>query len=355
MLITLFALFSLANSVILKSFAHEVGCTRCGVHCVDCRGLRSLDDLFLALGTEAHGGTRLLKLVVRDSSLGGLRADSLPKLYSLRTLLLERCGLGESGIHEGAFAGVPSLTRLSLAGNALREFNALYLAQALPRLEELELAGNLLSELPLARNTTMPSLTVLSLHRNRLRMLDSATLAVAPALRELDVGFNALRRVHSGSSTTTRSPHRFLQTLQLGGNTELGVAHGSGKALAAALGKFFPSLQTLGVSQTSLGPMGVGGALLEQLPALRSLDLSGNAIDGSELVFGPPAAGRPCALERVDLSANSIHVLAREWLHALCRPSLRVLDLRANGIAAIACGALEGVRLDAFHLSERAL
>ena len=130
-------------------------------------------------------------------------------LGSLTVLILD--GNGLSALPEGLLAGSPKLRVLRLRGN---RFGALPALGSLPELIELDLAGNLLAELPAEALADLPALGYLYLGGNQIEALPADLLAATEAMRILELQDNALESLPEGVFAGVPK----LFSLQLQGN-----------------------------------------------------------------------------------------------------------------------------------------
>ena len=146
---------------------------------------------------------------LRDAGLAELHPLDFLGLAGMTVLILD--GNGLSALPEGILAGSPKLRVLRLRGN---RFEALPALGSLPELIELNLAGNLLAELPAEALATMPALGYLYLAGNELEALPADLLANAEAMRILELQDNALEALPAGLFASVPK----LYSLQLQGN-----------------------------------------------------------------------------------------------------------------------------------------
>ena len=128
-----------------------------------------------------------------DAGLAELNPLDFLGMGGLTVLILD--GNGLSALPEGLLTGSPKLRVLRLRGN---RFEALPALGSLPELIELNLAGNLLAELPAAAFAAMPALGYLYLGGNRIEALPADLLAEAEAMRILELQDNALEALPEG-------------------------------------------------------------------------------------------------------------------------------------------------------------
>ena len=149
--------------------------------------------------------------VVRLTDAGLAELDPLDfhGLAGMRVLILD--GNGLSALPEGLLAGSPALRVLRLRGNRFETLPALGSA---PALIELDLAGNVLNELPADPFENLPSLGYLYLGGNGIEALPADLLADAEGLRVLELQDNALEALPEGLFAGVPK----LFSLQLQGN-----------------------------------------------------------------------------------------------------------------------------------------
>ncbi|RLM79823.1 hypothetical protein C2845_PM12G10210 [Panicum miliaceum] len=194
--------------------------------------------------------------------------------------------------------------------------------------------------LPAAVLSSLPFLASLSLAGNRFHGALPAGVPLPPGLRVLDLSGNAFSGAILASLFTASSG---LQELYLSGN--------------AFSGGIPPQLALLGaLARLELQHNGLTGPLPRQLGAMRSLyhlDVSGNALTGPPLGAAPGLL--PPSLLSFAARNNSFSgPLRAAALAAL--PALRVLDLTGNAVsgavpgAALAHPALQQLRLGSNRL-----
>ena len=160
-----------------------------------------------------------------DAGLDELDPLDFLGMGGLTVLILD--GNGLSALPEGSLAGSPKLRVLRLRGNRFETLPAL---GSLPELIELDLAGNLLTELPADAFADMAALGYLYLGGNRLEALPPDLLAEAEAMRILHLEDNALETLPEGLFAGVPK----LFSLQLQGNP------GAPFALAVELARVEP-------------------------------------------------------------------------------------------------------------------
>ena len=146
---------------------------------------------------------------LRDAGLAQLRPLDFLGLAGLTVLILDDNGL--SALPEGLLAGSPQLRVLRLRGN---RFETLPTLGSAPALIELDLTGNLLTELPPQPFADLPALGYLYLGENQIETLPADLLADAEAMRILELQNNALEALPEGIFAGVPK----LVSLQLQGN-----------------------------------------------------------------------------------------------------------------------------------------
>ena len=243
-----------------------------------------------------------------DAGLDELDPLDFLGLGSLTVLILD--GNGLSALPEGLLAGSPKLRVLRLRGN---RFAALPALGSAPELIELDLAGNLLAELPAEALADLPALGYLYLGGNRIEALPADLLAEAEAMRILELQDNALEALPEGLFAGVAK----LFSLQLQGNP------GAPFALAVELARVEPEGE--GEGDAGEGDAGDGGTGDGDGDASGS---DGDAGDGEEAEEEPGQAdiqlrvphGAPFAVEAAisapgaTLSAEIATIAAGETL-----------------------------------------
>ena len=128
-----------------------------------------------------------------DAGLAELNPLDFLGMGGLTVLILD--GNGLSALPEGLLTGSPKLRVLRLRGNRFETLPALGSA---PELIELDLADNLLTELPAQPFGEMPALGYLYLGGNQIEALPADLLAEAEAIRILELQDNALAALPEG-------------------------------------------------------------------------------------------------------------------------------------------------------------
>ena len=146
---------------------------------------------------------------LRDAGLAQLQPLDFLGLAGMTVLILDDNGL--SALPEGLLAGSPQLRVLRLRGN---RFETLPTLGSAPALIELDLAGNLLTELPAQPFADLPALGYLYLAGNQIETLPADLLADTEALRILELQDNALTALPEGLFAGVPK----LVSLQLQGN-----------------------------------------------------------------------------------------------------------------------------------------
>ncbi|XP_017798059.1 PREDICTED: chaoptin [Habropoda laboriosa] len=206
---------------------------------------------------------------------------------STQLQLLDLSGNGIEGFSERTMEGLLRLEHLDLRDNRLSSLpETIFEPSRVRSVESIDLSGNRLNEIPMkSLQSQAGSLSRLNLARNLLVELFSQE--VASNVKELDLSDNplsenavnglvgegkilrSLNLANTGiERLTVRLETPFLKRLNLSGNrlTELG----------SSILQRATMLETLDVSRNRLPDFAGAIAALESLPALRSLDLSGN-------------------------------------------------------------------------------
>ena len=153
--------------------------------------------------------SRLRLVRLQDVGLGELKPLDFLGLAGMTVLILDDNAL--SALPEGLLAGSPKLRVLRLGGN---RFEALPTLGSAPALIELDLAGNLLTELPAQPFADLPALGYLYLAGNQIAALPADLLAEAENFRILELQDNALETLPEGLFAGVPK----LISLQLQGN-----------------------------------------------------------------------------------------------------------------------------------------
>ena len=130
---------------------------------------------------------------LRDAGLAQLQPLDFLGLAGMTVLILDDNGL--SALPEALLTGSPQLRVLRLRGN---RFETLPTLGSAPALIELDLTGNLLTELPPQPFADLPALGYLYLGENQIEALPADLLADAEAMRILELQNNALEALPEG-------------------------------------------------------------------------------------------------------------------------------------------------------------
>lgn len=166
-----------------------------------------------------------------------------------------------SGVDNGTFHGLVSLTVLSLRGNFLMELSPGQFS-ALRLLEELNLGQNRISSIDARAFEGLAALRVLHLDDNQLRVLPTHAFRPLAGLAELRVGLNAFTALPDDALAGLRT----LAVLDLSG---AGLSNVSEHALRG-----LPGLRSLNLADNKLAA--VPSAALARLARLEELTLGQN-------------------------------------------------------------------------------
>lgn len=271
--------------------------------------LRLDANLITEVPSRTFSGLRSLRhLWLDDNLLREIPVGALNHLGSLQamTLALNRI----SHIPDNAFRNLSNLVVLHLHNNMIKTlgqncFEGLY------SLETLELNYNELHEFPLAIRT-LAKLQELGFHNNNIKAIPERAFVGNPLLQTINFYENPIQFV--GRSAFQFLPK--LHTLSLNGATEI---------------QEFPDLKGTTsleiLALTRAGLTSLPQSLCQQLPNLRSLELSHNLIE--EL----PSFCHCKSLQEIGLQHNLIQKIEANTFQLLS--SLRSLDLSWNKIETI--------------------
>ncbi|XP_043779417.1 leucine-rich repeat-containing G-protein coupled receptor 6 isoform X6 [Cervus elaphus] len=296
------------------------------------RHLRFLEELRLSgnrlshIPGQAFSGLSSLKiLMLQNNRLGGIPAEALWELPGLQSLRLDANLI--SLVPDRSFEGLTSLRHLWLDDNALTEIPVSALGH-LHALQAVTLALNRIGRVPDYAFRNLSSLVVLHLHNNRIQRLGAHSFEGLQNLETLGfhnnnikaipekafLGNPLLQTIHFydnpiqfvGRSAFRHLPR--LHTLSLNGATDI---------------QEFPDLR----GTTSLEILTLTGAglqrlppgMCQQLPRLRVLDLSWNAIRSVH----PAAFATLRSLVKLDLTDNQLSALPLAGLGGLVHLKLR--------------------------------
>ncbi|KAH8293544.1 hypothetical protein KR054_001394, partial [Drosophila jambulina] len=269
-------------------------------HLPDFSGLLSLTYLSVQTGAlqelPPHLFRHLPKLqhihITGGLGLTRLEAGLFDGLISLKNLDLSHNGL--NWIHLRALSRLPNLVSLKLSHNQISDVGMVgRIVKDLEHLKKLRLDHNLISVIEDGSFVDLPNLSELHLNDNRITELQYGAFLRTPQLKTIYLQNNLIRRIH---------PESLLQ------------ASGSG-------------VEAVHIYNNEIGHVEALRALLDALPSLRYLDMSGNLL--SELPYG--ALRGHGTLEQLHLNHNQLRLIERDALMAM--PALRELRMRNNSLS----------------------
>ncbi|KAH8300423.1 hypothetical protein KR018_004929 [Drosophila ironensis] len=269
-------------------------------HLPDFSGLLSLTYLSVQTGAlqelPPHLFRHLPKLqhihITGGAGLTRLEAGLFDGLISLKNLDLSHNGL--NWIHLRALSRLPNLVSLKLSHNQISDVGMVgRIVKDLEHLKKLRLDHNLITVIEDGSFVDLPNLSELHLNDNRITELQYGAFLRTPQLKTIYLQNNIIRRIH---------PESLLQ------------ASGSG-------------VEAVHIYNNEIGHVEALRALLDALPTLRYLDMSGNQL--SELPYG--ALRGHGTLEQLHLNHNQLRLIERDALMAM--PALRELRMRNNSLS----------------------
>ncbi|KOC68948.1 Chaoptin [Habropoda laboriosa] len=252
----------------LSSFAGEHFDTGTGLELLDLSSNRI--DRLSPTAFAIH--PRLRELDLSDNRFLHFPSEYLTPLQFLERLDLSRNGLKRVG--EFAFSQLGRLRTLNLAANWIESVEELAFHNS-TQLQLLDLSGNGIEGFSERTMEGLLRLEHLDLRDNRLSSLPETIFEPSRvrSVESIDLSGNRLNEIpmkslQSQAGSLSRLETPFLKRLNLSGNrlTELG----------SSILQRATMLETLDVSRNRLPDFAGAIAALESLPALRSLDLSGN-------------------------------------------------------------------------------
>lgn len=218
-----------------------------------------------------------------------LTFDNLPKL-----MLLDITETGIQWIHPRALTRLPSLVQLSLSRNKIVDAGLVGRSvRELPSLAVLKLDENLIEQLPETCFVDIPPLRELHLFKNSIGDIHRGAFHRLPGLRLLDLSDNKIRRIH---------PEFFLQPYDSG-------------------------LEEFRIVNNQLDDILQLRIILEALPRLKFLDISGNRLQ--DITYG--SLRGHSFLERLHMDHNQLRRVVRDAFVAM--PALRELRLKNNSMS----------------------
>jgi uncharacterized protein (TIGR02996 family) len=226
-----------------------------------------------------------------------------PHLTRLRDLRLCATGLTRAGCEAlAAWPGLAALVSLALVRNDLDTacLRTLLQSSFWPCLRQLDLSDNKLGTVGVELLAVSPrsrELVSLDLGGNRIHRPELRALAASSHLGNLaGLGLRGSRVGNAGAAVLAQASLPHLASLDLSDNR---IGDAGARALAAA--KHLPRLAVLNLANNRITDAGATAFAGATLPALATLDLSGNQIRFA----GPLLAGRGLAALR--LEGNPIH------------------------------------------------
>ncbi|EDW70456.1 protein artichoke [Drosophila virilis] len=230
--------------------------------------------------------------ITGGTGLTRLEAGLFDGLISLKSLDLSRNGL--NWIHLRALARLPNLVSLKLSHNQISDVGMIgRIVKDLEHLKKLRLDHNIINVIEDGSFVDLPNLSELHLNDNRITELQYGAFLRTPQLKTIHLHNNLIRRIH---------PESLLQ------------ASGSG-------------VEAVHIYNNEIAHVEALRALLDALPTLRFLDMSGNLL--SELPYG--ALRGHGTLEQLHLNNNQLRLIERDALMAM--PALRELRMRNNSLS----------------------
>ncbi|XP_036447582.1 leucine-rich repeat-containing G-protein coupled receptor 6 [Colossoma macropomum] len=258
-------------------------------------------------GSALHGLKNLKVLMLQNNQLERLdSADpwDLPNLLSLRldaNLIVE--------VLAQTFSGMRSLRHLWLDDNALTEVPVSALSE-LSALQAMTLALNRITHIPDHAFRNLSNLVVLHLHNNQIFSLGQNSFEGLRSLETLELNFNALQEFPVAI--------RALAKLQ-----ELGFHNNNIRAIPERAFVGNPLLQTIHFYENPI--QFVGRSAFQFLPKLHTLSLNG----ATEIREFPDLKGTT-SLQILTLTRAGLSTLPADLCQQL--PSLRVLELSHNAV-----------------------
>lgn len=220
----------------------------------------------------------------------------------LQNFSLTDCDLQQlSSDSSNFFAAAPSLERIEMRGNRLRNLTAPALFAGNPNLRKIDLSYNSITSLsPSIFSSNSSSITELNLHGNELTVIDSSTLDLTQLknLRHLKLGFNNIVQFSANVLFSLRK----LEELDLSRNHLSSV---NPQHSRLPFGQGSASLRRLNLSRNNLTDFSDFSAIDWSLYLkISEIDLSRNQIKGPVLL---PVFYSTAPLVVLDLSSNDIH------------------------------------------------
>ncbi|VVC87052.1 unnamed protein product [Leptidea sinapis] len=249
-----------------------------------------------------------------------------------------------SNIEGGAFISLNELRSLELGRNRLSKLNS-DVFQGIENLEKLDLSENFINDFP---TVALKSFTILDLSRNNLVKLSPGTFVGLSDLTYLDIGVNSLRTLEDDTFDGLVN----LQTLLLRDNNILLIPGTALSRLPALTSVYLGFNRVTALSSDILRAVSdrinslvLSRNVIRELPPaafdhfknLQHLDLSGNLLNSiSSEVF----TGLETTLEFLSLSQNRILGFTGQQLKFV---SLWFLDISGNQISEIPVNAFESI------------
>ncbi|XP_023033799.1 protein artichoke [Drosophila willistoni] len=231
--------------------------------------------------------------ITGGSGLTRLESGLFDNLISLKNLDLSYNAL--NWVHLRSLTRLPNLVSLKLSHNQISDVGMIgRIVKDLEHLKKLRLDHNIINVIDEGSFVDLPNLSELHLNDNRITELQYGAFLGLPQLKTIYLHNNLIRRIH---------PESLLQT---SGNS---------------------GVESMHIYNNEISHVEGLRALLDSLPTLRFLDMSGNLL--SELPFGSLRGHG--TLEQLHLNNNQLRLIERDALMAM--PALRELRMRNNSLS----------------------
>ncbi|KAJ8401799.1 hypothetical protein AAFF_G00377700 [Aldrovandia affinis] len=135
----------------------------------------------------------LERLHLQNNSIKAISNRAFSGLYKLRKLFLGQNGITK--LKAGIFRDLQNLEWLSLLNNSLKHIPRKSFCLEMPRLNWLEMEGNMISTLQGSSLQECTALTVLALRRNQIQSIEEGTFSSMQRLIDLDLSVNRIQEM----------------------------------------------------------------------------------------------------------------------------------------------------------------
>jgi len=265
----------------------------------------------------------LQSLSLRGNGITKPPWESLEALQSLRELKLDQNNI--TSLRKKAFGRLPVVFHLGLSENQINNISV-EAYSGLLQLITLDLSKNNLTWVPPGAFKTLVSLQKINLSHNRLEKLENKTAGLFDdcfSIKSIDLSHNNIPFITKRMFPEDKWQPYKLETIDL--------SHNMMPVLTEGILIGTKHLKHLNLSHNILND--VRKFILGNLTSLTSLDISHNSLTDGKITedrWGGPLGGVLPNLTHFSVASNKLYNIPSQLLARF--PSLRVLDLRDNGL-----------------------